>query len=49
MEARYRFSKLAKLARCQVVTVRYYEKEGLLPATGGSCQGRQTDPSASLP
>ncbi len=36
MEARYRISELAKLAKCQVVTVRYYEKEGLLPEPGRS-------------
>ena len=36
MEARYRISELAKRAKCQVVTVRYYEKEGLLPVPGRS-------------
>ena len=36
MEARYRISELARLAKCQVVTVRYYEKEGLLPVPGRS-------------
>ena len=36
METRYRISELAKLAKCQVVTVRYYEKEGLLPEPGRS-------------
>jgi len=36
MAARYRISELAKRAKCQVVTVRYYEKEGLLPVPGRS-------------
>jgi len=31
MGENYRISELAKLAKCQVVTIRYYEKEGLLP------------------
>jgi len=36
MGTSYRISELAKLAKCQVVTVRYYEKEGLLPEPGRS-------------
>jgi Cd(II)/Pb(II)-responsive transcriptional regulator len=36
METNMKIGELARLAQCTVETVRYYEKEGLLPLTGRS-------------
>ena len=34
-----KIGELARMAGCQVVTIRYYEKEGLLPAPERSAGG----------
>ena len=36
-----RIGDLAKRSGCEVVTIRYYEKEGLLPNVNGGAIGNQ--------